>query len=748
MHLSDHGPRRIRFGVFEVDLDAGELRKQGLRLKLVGQPFAVLARLLEQPGEIVTREEIQKTLWPGDTFVDFDHSVNTAVNKIRDVLGDDANNPRFVETVPRRGYRFIYPIAASSTPETVEGKSAAAPAVVERREQPRHKSHSWVGFGFVTVAMALVVVAIFIFQGSRGRKQQLKLTPFTTLPGVEAGANFSPDGNQIAFHWSGERHDNWDIYVKVIGSELPLRLTRDPADDKWPAWSPDGRNIAFLRRLDSGCGIFTVPPLGGSERKLTELGWTGDKRVLSCGRLAWSPDGKLLAVSHRTSEQAPWQIFLISIGTLEAKAFTSPPQRTTGDLWLAFSPDSKSLAFSRVKEEGAASFMIQSISGGAPKLATSQPSREFMVSGLAWSPDGTSLLFTSQSRGTGEPYFSLWRITLPGGRYEQVMGVSDHVHMPATSLRGNRLALTRVTAGYLIGGGIWRIQGPKSKHPGGPPQPFISSSVTYNASPEYSPDGSRIVFLSNRATGVFGNIWVCNSDGSNPLRLTSLPGHSGTPRWSPDGKQIVFDSIVEGQVEVFVVDADGGLPRRLTHAPSFDGIASWSRDGQSIYFASNRTGLYQIWKMPARGGHATQVTRGGGYGAFESLDGATLYFSKWGGNWFTPGDGIWKMPVKGGAETRILDRIVNCFDWKVTKQGIYFLSFKDFRQGEFLAVPQPSSAQWSIELFNPKTGKATRIFSRKSNAIEGLAVSPDGQWILFQENPPAEADIMLAENFR
>ena len=100
----------LRFGVFELDPRSGDLRRNGLKLKLTGQPFQVLAMLLERPGEVVAREDLQKRLWPADTFVDFDHSLNTAINKIREALGDSADNPRFVETLPRRGYRFIAPV--------------------------------------------------------------------------------------------------------------------------------------------------------------------------------------------------------------------------------------------------------------------------------------------------------------------------------------------------------------------------------------------------------------------------------------------------------------------------------------------------------------------------------------------------------------------------------------------------------------------------------------------------------------
>src|SRR5439155_14009181 len=135
----------VRFGVFEVDLRAEELRKNGSKLKLAGQPFQVLAILLERPGELVTREELRKRLWP-DTFVDVDHNLNTAINKIREVLGDSAENPRFVETLPRRGYRFIAP---------VEGNRVAAPIAPLAA---RHES----GFRYWVSRSAILVGAIVL----------------------------------------------------------------------------------------------------------------------------------------------------------------------------------------------------------------------------------------------------------------------------------------------------------------------------------------------------------------------------------------------------------------------------------------------------------------------------------------------------------------------------------------------------------------------------------------------------------
>src|SRR5499427_4496909 len=109
----------IRFGIFDVDLRAGQLRRNGLKVRLQEQPFQVLAMLLERPGEVVTREDLHARLWPADTFVDFDHGLNAAVKRLRDALGDSAENPRFVETLARRGYRFLAPVdVPGKEPET------------------------------------------------------------------------------------------------------------------------------------------------------------------------------------------------------------------------------------------------------------------------------------------------------------------------------------------------------------------------------------------------------------------------------------------------------------------------------------------------------------------------------------------------------------------------------------------------------------------------------------------------------
>ncbi len=277
---------------------------------------------------------------------------------------------------------------------------------------------------------------------------------------------------------------------------------------------------------------------------------------------------------------------------------------------------------------------------------------------------------------------------------------------------------------------IWRTEGPNWTGPRGSPTKLVSSTRDQSEQ-DISPNGQKITFASDRSGS--REIWVCDSNGSNPVQLTSLGGpSSGTPLWSPDGQQIAFDSRQGGHSDIYVINAEGGSPRRLTTEPFENNVPSWSRDGWWIYFSSDRTGTSQTWKVPAQGGQAVQVTKQGGFAAFESTDGKFLYYIK---AWNGP---IWRMPVEGGEETRILDQNIQWGDWRVLANGICFLNAG--------ATPP------EIEFFDFGTRGLRRITTvdREKGFPPGglIAVAPDGRWILFARIDRIDGDIMLVENFR
>jgi len=249
----------------------------------------------------------------------------------------------------------------------------------------------------------------------------------------------------------------------------------------------------------------------------------------------------------------------------------------------------------------------------------------------------------------------------------------------------------------------------------------------------FSPDGKRIAFSSGRSSHEGKTeVWVCDSDGSNPVQLTSLDAYSGSACWSPDSERIAFDSNVDDKIAIYLISANGGKARRMTSGSASNYQPSWSRDGRWIYFASDRTGEDQLWKMPAGGGEAVQVTRNGGFTGMESADGKTLYYAK--GLYVTS---LWKVPVYGGEETRVLESLVWSKNFAVVDSGTYFIP-----------TPPAGATSSSIQFFSFATRKIRSVAATAKPALYGLTISPDGRWILYTQIDQSATELMLVENFQ
>jgi Tol biopolymer transport system component/DNA-binding winged helix-turn-helix (wHTH) protein len=698
----------VRFGIFEADLHSGELRKNGLKVPLQGQPFQVFTFLLQHSGELVTRDELRQKVWPEDTFVDFDHGLNTAITKIRVALGDDADNPRFVETLPRRGYRFLVPVGKSSS----QASSARAPT---GRFERRTVRWSWIGVG---LAAPVLVSTIAIWRLSQKSAEPLlsavEVVPLVAMKGNQVSPAFSPDGNQVAFAEVGEP-ETAGIYTTLIGGEKSLRLTGDPGDC-CPAWSPDSREIAFVRYSPEEMSFYVVPALGGSEHRL----YTGPANLRTGGgRLDWSPDGSVLAFAEPLGKGIRSRIALVSLADLNTRPLTSPPDQEY-DCEPAFSPDGTSVAYTHGRSGGQGrDIFVLPTKGGEPRRLTS----DNFGGSPVWTQDGKDIVFASQRGGLS----SLWRVSASGGPPSPLTGVGAVAFSPSIPRKGNQLVYQRVVTSNQI----WRINLKDERHALGPPIHVISSRG-FNRRPNFSPDGKKVAFESDRLG--YSDIWYCDSDGSNCAQLTSLHGTAGTARWSPDGHYIVFEFQSQRFYQIYVVEVPGGRPRLVPTFPGADnGAPNWSRDGQWIYFYSNHEkGPFQLWKVPFKGGSPVQVTRNGGVYAIESDDGRFLYYSK------LEQPGIWKMPLNGGEETRVLDQPegYHWHSWGLARDGIYFLYLSDTPNGK-------------IEFFDFATRETTPIFDqvRPAPSHNGLALSPNGTSLLYTDDLK-DSDLMLVKNFR
>src|SRR5215472_8395478 len=322
----------IRFATFEVDLQAQELRKAGVKLKLPGQPFQVLSILLDRPGEVITREDLQKRLWP-DTFVDVDHNLNSAINKIREVLGDSSENPRFVETLPRRGYRFIAPITVNGAAATAEAHTPENRSTRGSESTAIRKLHALALLGAV-ILLGAGGLWIYKRRETPAAPPQRTLTRITFDEGLQNEPTWSPDGRYIAY--SSDRGGKFDIWVQQVSGGDPVQITKGPGHHWQPDWSPDGKYIAYRSEEGNG-GIYIVPALGGAglERKISSFGYFP----------RWSPDSsQILFLSKELGSGLSSDVYVV-------RPDESSPRRVqaelTQEMWAVsavWHPDGKKIS--------------------------------------------------------------------------------------------------------------------------------------------------------------------------------------------------------------------------------------------------------------------------------------------------------------------------------------------------------------------------------------------------------------------
>jgi Tol biopolymer transport system component/DNA-binding winged helix-turn-helix (wHTH) protein len=701
-------PRAIRFGAFEADMQTGELRKDGVKLKFGGQPFQVLAILLEHPGDVVTREELQKRLWP-DTFVDVERNLNTAVNKIREVLGDSAESPRFIETLSRRGYRFI-----GELEESVQSVGAAVTLEPDRAQLRRRM---WLKIGSGVIAIS--VVALAVLGAYRWKRQPLRpqeqaamtAFPFTALPGDEISAAFSPDGSRIAFAWNGDPATDgkgFELYVKAIGSETLLRVTQHPSEWLTAAWSPDGAQIALHRIAGADSGIYIVPALGGPERKLRST------RISADPMISWSPDGKWIALSDLMPGEDRAMVYLLSTETLETTQIPNDSKCFSQD-HPAFSHSGEYLAYWCHRNQNEASLNSLQLASGHHKVIL-----PFQGAGgsLTWKAGDGEIIY---SLSLGAESQELYEVRVANGSVTR-LGFAGSANMPTVSSKGDRFAFTALTERD-------NIQRKDLLNPGSPAVGLVPSTRS-QMNARYSPDGKRLAFASDRS-GVWG-IWVSNVDGSGLVQVSSPHVASGSPQWSPDGTKIAFDSRPVDGWEIYVADLTEGNPRKLVTSVSRVFRPHWSSDGKWIYFRSYEAGKTGVYRCPATGGDAIALSRDiDGFSPRESLDGTTIYFASHGHN------SVLKrvaLQAESGTESEVegLPRILDSELWTLSPRGIYFV---------------PAAAPRSLRYFDFATRQVQSVFEAEKDFRGGLSVSPDGHWILYPQVTDTNSDIMLVDHF-
>jgi DNA-binding winged helix-turn-helix (wHTH) protein len=445
----------ISFEEFEVDFRSGELRRNGERIKLQEQPFQILQILLERPGELVTREELRKRVWPADTFVDFDHGLYSAMARLREALNDSAEAPRFIETRSRRGYRFICSIKETTVakprnpatdPEFVStvDDSEAATRVTQLGQSPALRNGRQLLPWIILALVILAGIATWNFLRRAGESAARKPVTFrrlTDFVGLEEFPAISSDGKSVAFtaDISGTRH----IWVRLLAGGEPLQITHDTGEHLYPRWTPDSALIIFYSPPQAGetqGTISEVPALGGTHRRLTSSISGGDV----------SHDGKELAFFRLNDNLMELVVADRDGSNLRVLSRLSSHFRYLYPRW---SPDDHWIAYQRVSLLWMDDIFIASSNNGGHRQLTREG---VLMSGLAWAPDASGIIYSS-ARGSTIlylPTMHLWLTRLDGSEPRQLTYGEDSDANPDLDSLG-RVFASRMHRQSISGSTRW-----------------------------------------------------------------------------------------------------------------------------------------------------------------------------------------------------------------------------------------------------------------------------------------------------
>lgn len=558
-------PRILRFGVYQCDLRSRELHKSGLRIKISDQPFKVLAVLLDHPGEVVTRQELREKLWPAETFVGFEDSLNTAVNKLRAALDDQAENPTFIETLPRRGYRFIAPVesdlansavpvaqdaavAPSSDGSQPESATALRPHV---RESHAHRKHAARFSPRRAVAAIAIAAAAFAFWWITPLPPPHVIRTDQVSFNARVDTPVKPVADAEHVYYMERDGDHWNLMQTAFPAGESRALTVPGKSATAFDISPDSSRllVATFEKRDGINELWVLPVQGGPPKRLNDTG---------IGGAVYSPDGNRIAYLTASALSV-----MDSDGSNVRKLADLPSAAT----WLAWSPDGSLLRFTMSGPAGKPANEIWQITADGRNLHAllpgwSNPGSECCGS---WTSDGHYFIFTSSHDGHSNLWAlrdrgSFWRRS-PRGPFQLTAG-PDWPQASAAAHAGNLV---------FFYNGVWRqdMQQLDLKT-----RQFSAVLPPSQAGPlSFSHDGNWVAYLDP----ISHDLLSSRPDGTDRIQLARAALDPQFPRWSPDGKWLVFGTGVPGEpAEPYVVSSDGADIQPLLKGPTDLRDADWA----------------------------------------------------------------------------------------------------------------------------------------------------------------------------
>lgn len=679
----------VRFGSFEVNLESGELRKSGVRIRLQQQPFKVLEALLERPGQIVTREDLRTRIWPNETFGDFDQAVNVAVTKLRTVLGDSASSPRFIETLPRRGYRFIAPVQ-SETAEAESGPGWGRPKD-ERGSRPSSFGRRAAVFVAATVIVLGAVAALTL--RFRPREFTWNFSRVSFGKGSIRSARFGSDGQSIFFGaaWDGKPSQVFWTQPEIAESR-PYTLP----DTDVLAVSRAGQ-LAILKNRKAGVGWISRGTLA-----LMPPGEAGPREILDNVQDAdWDQEGKNLAVVHWVGDHCrlEFPIGVVLYETLGGHWFSNVRISPRGDLIA--------LMDHPLEGDDAGSIAVIDLNGRKRDLTSGWVS----LHGLAWDLSGDSIWFSgNEVASSRQQPRAVYNVALSGKQrklFQQTGDVTLH-----DISRAGRLLVTRDVMRYEVMG---RFSG----------QTRDLSWLDFSRADDLSLDGRSLLFtVEGEAAGQNYEVFLRGTDGSAPVRL----GEGYGSAISPDGKWALavapFGSGSNSTPQFVLLPVGMGQARAITRDPIVHLAGSWFFDGNRIAFRGSEPGhSVRTWTQDLAGGAPHPITPEGVAGTQVSPDGKYLCAVDAEGN-------LWIYPVEGGSPTQVKGTELGEFPVRWANDGkSLFVARSDHLPVRIYRIELASGRQTLVQQLEPRDPAG--VLTGVSSVSSSVFATPDGNSFVY-----------------
>lgn len=655
--------------------------------RLEPQLMDVLQVLAEEPGRVVTKEHLKKTVWA--EVVITENVITRSISSLRKLLDDDPISPNYIETISKKGYRLIAqvrPESSRDTSQTFTIRLAAKPTIL-------------VSAVIVFILLgAFAIRNVFLPSTSNNAFHPLAISNSTT---TEYWPAISPDGRFVAYGWKGISDDNWDIYAKLIGTETVLRLTDNTSTDLRARWSGDGNYIYFLRYENGGSTIYKKPVIGGTEIRVI------DSPPFSFGDFDISPDGKWIAFNTRKDRDTPLQIVLISLETGNTRSLTSPAQGFNGDIHPRFSPSGNEVAFIREKNSSSMYLHTYSISEQKVEQASSNP---VSINGFDWSQDGKSLIYSSDLAGV----YKLYELNLDDNESILLKSGDYQMVMPRVAATG-RIIYAKMRDNVNIWSFDRETQTARKWY----------ATNDLNLNPIPSPDGTRVCFTKQKNSQF--EIWVSYPDGTNAVPITNFSGQYLTsPCWSSDSEKIYFQGFIGGQTDIFSVEAKGGVVENLTNSKADEHTPFAISD--RIFYSSNVDKKWHIWKMDIDGDNRLKVFDYEGNTPKLSTDASRIFYLK------KSKLGIWKYDFETREEELIISEFHPMYQgaFTVADHGIFYFNAKSKKIEFYDFATQQSELVYQPQRRIPRLGTTLSFF-------------PGHQLMLFTQVDENDADIMLLE---